>query len=75
MIGDEPAGSAEVPNTWPTHGTTAGLNCGQDAGSPVSDDYKRPFRLTAQNLRVTVYLEGAHAENLGASYQTVLREQ
>ena len=75
MIGDEPAGSAEIPSTWPTHGTTAGLNCGQDAGSPVSDNYKRPFRLTAQNLRVTVYLEGAHAENLGASYQTVLREQ
>jgi arylsulfatase A-like enzyme len=74
MIGDDPVGAVEIPRTWPTHGTTAGLNCGQDAGSPVSDDYQRPFRLTAQNLRVTIYLEG-DAQNLGAPYHTVLREQ
>src|SRR2546425_333930 len=31
------AGVLDIPRTWPTHGTTAGLNCGRDAGAPVSD--------------------------------------
>jgi arylsulfatase len=75
MLGDELAGSVEIPRTWPTHGTTAGLNCGQDAGAPVTDAYQRPFRFTGQNLHVTVDLEGASGGNLGAPYQTVLREQ
>jgi arylsulfatase A-like enzyme len=74
-IGEDPVGSVMIARTWPTHGTTAGLNCGQDAGSPVSDDYRRPFRLAAQNLRVTICLEDKEGENPGAAYQTVLREQ
>jgi hypothetical protein len=74
-MGDEPVGQVEIPRTWPTHGTTAGLNVGEDAGSPVSEAYSRPFRLTAQNLRVVVDLEGVVRDNPGAAYQAVLREQ
>jgi arylsulfatase len=71
----EIVGSVDIPRTWPTHGTTAGLNVGEDAGSPVSDAYSRPFRLTAQNLRVVVELEGPVGNNPGAAYQAALREQ
>src|SRR5262249_56137688 len=28
------AGAVDIPRSWPTRGTTAGLNCGQDAGAP-----------------------------------------
>ena len=75
MLDDSPVGSVEIPRTWPTHGTTAGLNCGQDAGAPVTDAYQRPFHFTGRNLRVIIDLEGANGGNLGAPYQTVLREQ
>ncbi len=75
MIGDAPVASVEIPKTWPTHGTTAGLNCGLDAGSPISDAYVRPFPLMAKNLRVTVNLDAAGGSAPGAAYQTVLREQ
>jgi arylsulfatase A-like enzyme len=69
------AGAVTIPRTWPTHGTTAGLNCGQDAGAPVSGSYERPFRFTGKSLRVTVELDGRPNDSDKAAYQTVLREQ
>jgi arylsulfatase A-like enzyme len=69
------AGVLDIPRTWPTHGTTAGLNCGRDAGAPVSDAYERPFRFSGRSLRVTIDLEGDVTHNPGATYQAVLREQ
>ena len=69
------AGALDIPRTWPTHGTTAGLNCGHDAGAPVSDAYQRPFRFSGRSLRVTVKLEDDVTHNPGAAYQAVLREQ
>jgi arylsulfatase len=69
------AGVLDIPRTWPTHGTTAGLNCGRDAGAPVSDTYERPFRFSGRSLRVTVELEDDVTHNPGAAYQAVLREQ
>jgi hypothetical protein len=70
------AGALDIPRTWPTHGTTAGLNCGRDAGAPVSDAYQRPFRFSGRSLRVTIELEGdVLTHNPGAAYQAVLREQ
>ena len=67
--------TVDIPRTWPTHGTTAGLNCGQDAGAPVSDAYERPFPFTGRSLRVVIELESALNHNSGAVYRTVLREQ
>jgi hypothetical protein len=69
------AGVLDIPRTWPTHGTTAGLNCGRDAGAPVSDAYERPFRFSGRSLRVTIELEDNVIHNPGAVYQAVLREQ
>ena len=69
------AGALDIPRTWPTHGTTAGLNCGRDAGAPVSGTYERPFRFSGRSLWVTVELEGDVTHNPGAAYQAVLREQ
>ena len=69
------AGALDIPRTWPTHGTTAGFNCGRDAGAPVSDAYQRPFRFSGRSLRVTIELEGDVTHNPGAAYQAVLREQ
>ena len=74
-IGGDVIGSVEIARTWPTHGTTAGLNVGEVAGSPVSDAYRRPFRINAENLRVVVELADAAGGNPGAAYQAVLREQ
>ncbi len=53
----------------------AGLNCGRDAGAPISDAYQRPFRFSGRSLRVTLELEGDVTHNPGAAYQAVLREQ
>jgi arylsulfatase A-like enzyme len=69
------AGAVDIPRTWPTHGTTAGLNCGQDAGAPVSDAYERPFSFTGRCLRVRIELESGPNRGSGAVYRAVLKEQ
>lgn len=61
-------GEVEIPKTWPTHGTTAGLNCGQDAGAPVSFSYQKPFRFNAGGLKVTVNLATDSESEAGAAY-------
>lgn len=68
-------GTLAIPRTWPTHGTTSGLNCGQDAGAPVSDRYDRPFRFTGRSLRVTVELGSAGDHDPAIAYQAALKEQ
>jgi arylsulfatase A-like enzyme len=69
------AGRLDIPRTWPTHGTTAGLTCGMDAGAAVSDNYERPFQFTGRSLRVTVDLVGVANGRPGADYQAALGEQ
>lgn len=68
-------GSVAIPKTWPTHGTTAGLNVGQDAGAPVTFAYDAPFHFTGSNLRVAVRLAADSESEPGAAYDTVLKEQ
>jgi arylsulfatase len=36
---------------WPTHGMTAGISCGHDAGHPVSEAYVAPFFMAAGVLQ------------------------
>jgi arylsulfatase len=74
-IGGRETGVIEIPRTWPTHGTTAGLNCGLDAGAPVSDAYVRPFRFTGRSLRVMVELAEEGGAEPGAAYRAALKEQ
>lgn len=68
-------GSVQIPRTWPTHGTTAGLNCGLDAGAPVSFAYPAPFAFTGGDLRVKVELAADSASEPGGAYTAVLKEQ
>ena len=68
-------GAVDIPKTWPTHGTTAGLNCGLDAGAPVSLSYESPFAFTGKGLRVTVQLTTDSESEPGAAYAAVIREQ
>jgi arylsulfatase len=68
-------GWVDIPKTWPTHGTTAGLNCGLDTGAPVSYAYEAPFPFTGSNLRVAVRLATDSESEHGAAFNTVLREQ
>jgi len=75
LVDGQAAGSIDTPRTWPTHRTTAGLNCGQDAGAPVSEAYERPFQFTGRSLRVTVELEPQQSRNPDAAFGAVLREQ
>lgn len=46
--------SGHVAKTWPTHGLTAGLTCGIDAGAPVVDDRADGFRFTGRIRRVVL---------------------
>ena len=68
-------GSVDIAATWPTHGTTAGLNCGLDAGAPVSAAYELPFAFTGRDLRVSVRLAADSESEPGAAFDTVLKEQ
>ena len=76
-VDGRPVGSVAIPRTWPTHGTTAGLNCGRDAGAPVSYAYRSPFPFTGRSLHVTIDLdiEGGDANTETGAYATVLKEQ
>ena len=68
-------GTVDIPKTWPTHGTTAGLNCGQDAGAPVSFAYQKPFPFNTAGLKVTVNLAMDSESEVGAAYAAALKEQ
>jgi arylsulfatase len=47
--------NGQSAKAWPTHGMTAGISCGHDAGHPVSDDYAAPYPFTGAALsRVTL---------------------
>lgn len=47
--------SGQSAKAWPTHGMTAGISCGHDAGHPVSDDYAAPYPFSGAALsRVTL---------------------
>lgn len=75
LTNGETAGQIDIPKTWPTHGTTAGLNCGQDAGAPVSFSYESPFRFNGASLKVTVELSTDSESEIGAAYVAALKEQ
>jgi len=69
------AGGVDIPKTWPTHGVTAGLNCGQDAGAPVCDDYEAPFAFNGADLDVVLELAADGERDPKGRYQAALKEQ
>lgn len=60
-----------VSKAWPTHGMTAGISCGHDAGHPVSAAYAAPFPMpegVLRRVRLTVAKQpGTQPEGLPAS--------
>lgn len=68
-------GSVDLPRTWPTHGVTAGLSCGQDAGAPVCDDYAAPFWFSGAHLHVVIELANDGGRDPKGRYQAALKEQ
>ena len=45
-------GEGDLPQTWPFMAAQAGLHCGRDDGSPVSEQYAVPFTFTGTLHRV-----------------------
>jgi arylsulfatase len=74
LIDGKPVGSVDIPKTWPTHGTTAGLTCGLDVGAPVSDAYPAPFAFTGTLHRVTVDLHDDPAPDPSESRAALAEE-
>ncbi len=56
LIDGRPAGSVEIPKTWPVHATSSGVHCGRDGSVPVSERYRSPFPFTGTIDRVVVEL-------------------
>lgn len=48
----------DIPITIPSVVNPGGLTCGADPGSPVTPDYKAPFRFTGELHTATVDLSG-----------------
>jgi arylsulfatase len=52
----------------------AGLHCGRDDGSPVSDQYAVPFIFTGTLHRVTVSLANDQQRDVEAEHRAALAE-
>ena len=64
----------ELPKTWWTYSTTAGLTCGL-AGVPISEAFKPPFRFDATLKRLIVEVgEGPPDDGVGKLW-TVFKQQ
>ena len=57
-IDGELVAQAEFPVTTPVAFNPGGLTCGANPGSPVTPDYRPPFRFTGTLHAVTVDLSG-----------------
>jgi arylsulfatase len=74
-IDGQAAGSVDILATWPTHGVTAGVSCGRDAGAPVCDDYAAPFSFTGSHLDVVIELDDDGKRDPEGRYRAALKEQ
>lgn len=75
FVDGKPAGSAEIPKTWPIHATAGGVFCGRDGGAPVSDAYPCPFTFTGTIHRVVVELgSDGTADARGAARHALVEE-
>ena len=67
-------GAGELAETWPFFAAQAGLHCGRDEGSPVSDQYATPFAFTGTLHRVTVELADDQQLDAAVQHQAALAE-
>ena len=75
FIDGQSVGSVELPKTWPIIATCAGVLCGRDGGSPVSESYTCPFAFTGTIHRVTVELKDDGQADPAAEYRGALAEE
>ena len=57
--------SAQLAETWPTSGLTAGLHVGRDGSTPVTDSYPYPFPFTGVLDRVEIEVDESQAADTG----------
>lgn len=63
-----------IAKTWPTHGLTAGLTCGIDAGAPIIDDRPNGFRFSGRICRVVLNV-GDGTQDDGPLLSALLAEE
>lgn len=74
-VDGKPAGTVEIPKTWPVHGLTGGIHCGRDGGAPVSDDYPSPFAFTGTIHRLVVELASDGEADIEGASRHALEEE
>ena len=74
LINGRRVGSGELPQTWRAFGSTAGLHCGRDPGSPVSEAYEPPFPFSGTIHRVVVELADDQQRDPTATVRAALTE-
>ena len=69
-------GQGDIPLTMPiTIGLAGGIVCGADAGSPVWDKYKPPFKFTGTLYGVTVDVSGELIKDTEAEMRVAMARQ
>ena len=75
LIDGERVGAGELAETWPFFAAQAGLHCGRDEGSPVSDQYAVPFAFTGTLRRVVVELADDQQRDPAVEQRAALAEE
>jgi arylsulfatase len=75
LIDDTEVASGELARTWPFMAAQAGLHCGRDDGSSVSDQYAVPFTFTGTLHRVTVELGDDQQLDAAVHHRAAIAEQ
>lgn len=73
-VNGEEKASLDLPKTWWTYSTTAGLTCGL-AGVPISEAFKPPFRFQATLKRMVVELGDGPVDDGVGKLWTVFKQQ
>ena len=74
-VGNQEAGSAELPKTWPVVAVTGGLTCGRAGSSAVGGAYTPPFPFTGTIRRVVVELGDDGRRDPSAEARAALAEE
>lgn len=76
FVDGEEVGKAEIPVTVPLAlGLTSGVVCGENPGSPVTPEYKPPFKFTGTLHSVTFDVSGKHVTDPETEAKTILARQ
>ncbi len=75
LIDGHPAGTIEIPKTWPLHATSSGVHCGRDGSVPVSEAYRSPFPFTGAIARVVVELSNDAIPDPAGEARSALAEE